>query len=633
MIHRCSLASMRGPAQPMRHASRMAKSASESSPWWRGAVVYQVYPRSFADADGDGVGDLRGLISGLDHIATLGADAIWTSPVYRSPMADNGYDVSDYCDIDPVFGDLAAFDLLVEEAHRRGLRVLMDWVPNHTSDEHPWFVESRASRTSSKRDWYYWRDGEPTSPPNNWRSNFGGSAWTWDDTSEQWYLHLFLDRQPDLNWSNPEVRDAMHDTLRFWLDRGVDGFRMDVVHLIGKDPALPDLPRALVRRPLAGWYDDASTHPLLRGIREVLDSYPGERVSVGEVNLRNLQRLATYYGAGDELNLAFNFRSLDVGWDSAGWARLIDDIGRELPETAWPTWLLGTHDEKRVRSRLQSLPRSEVLALLTLTLRGAPFIYAGDELGLADAEVPADRVVDVVGRDGCRAPIPWRQSPPHGWDGVVPWLPFPPEADVHSVEAQCAVATSTLHLYQALLAARHDSPALRLGTLTRRETAAEVLSFERQLGDDRRTVVVNFGDEPADVPLSDAHVVVVATDRAPGGTSYDGVVAAESAVLLRPASAGHGWRRCGALALHRRLDLDQPAAYRRKPCLDGGHALGRDVVIEAVKLDRQTLQPVDGDPQASVQQVERVALLCGQKRQVSMRSCFWCGRRKHSDSL
>src|SRR3954468_12918197 len=305
---------MHPTARSMREPSPMTAAGPDASPWWRGAVVYQVYPRSFADSDGDGVGDLGGLLAHLDHIADLGADAIWTSPLYRSPMADNGYDVSDYCAIDPVFGDLAVFDTLLEQAHCRDLRVLMDWVPNHTSDEHPWFIESRASRSSPKRDWYYWRDGERTTPPNNWRSNFGGSAWAWDDTTAQWYLHLFLEQQPDLNWYNPEVRDFMHQTLRFWLDRGVDGFRMDVIHLIGKDPALPSLPPGHEDDLIVTTNDDPRAHDYLHGIRDVLDAYPGDRMAVGEVNLRDLRRVATYYGEGDELHLVFNFRSLDVGW-------------------------------------------------------------------------------------------------------------------------------------------------------------------------------------------------------------------------------------------------------------------------------------------------------------------------------
>jgi alpha-glucosidase len=519
-------------------------------PWWQGAAVYQIYPRSFADGDGDGVGDLAGLERHLDHVADLGVDAIWMSPVFRSPMADNGYDVSDYCDIDPVFGDLTTFDTLLAAAHRRGLRVLLDWVPNHTSVEHPWFVDSRSSRDSARRDWYYWRGGDPATPPNNWRSNFGGPAWTWDAATEQWYLHLFLPQQPDLYWNNPEVQEAMHSTLRFWLDRGVDGFRMDVVHLIGKDPALPDVPERLVDRHMAGWYDNPRTHPLLRGIRAVLDEYPGDRVSVGEVNLRDLRRLASYYGHGDELHLVFAFRGMDVGWDANGWAQLIDQVGRDLPTQAWPAWVLGNHDEKRVRTRLGSLRQAEVLAMLALTLRGATFVYAGDELGLADAHVPPDRRVDVVGRDGCRAPLPWLRDPPYGWTGAAPWLPFPPDPTQHSAEAQAAEPTSTWHLYRDVLAARRESPALRTGTITRRDAPAGVLVFERRLGDETRTIIVNFNDRPVDVPLSAPHVRLVDTSRAPGGTTYDDVGTAESGVLLRPAHPA---------PLHGELDLDERA--------------------------------------------------------------------------
>jgi alpha-glucosidase len=509
-------------------------------PWWQGATVYQVYPRSFADGDGDGVGDLRGLHEHLDHITELGVDAVWTSPVFRSPMADSGYDVSDYCDIDPVFGDLATFDALLDAAHRRGLRVLLDWVPNHTSVEHPWFVESRSSRSSARRDWYYWRGHDPATPPNNWRSNFGGPAWTWDEASGQWYLHLFLAQQPDLNWNNPDLREAMHSTLRFWLDRGVDGFRMDVVHLIGKDPALPDVPPELVDRHMAGWYDDPRTHPLLRGIRAVLDDYPGDRVCVGEVNLRDPRRLAPYYGDNDELHLVFTFGGMDLGWDAPGWARMIDDVRRELPAGAWPAWVLGNHDERRIRTRVGSLRRAEVLAVLSLTLRGTTFVYAGDELGLADVVVPSDRRIDPVGRDGARAPLPWRSEPPHGWDGAAPWLPFPPDPRQHSAEAQAADDASTWHLYRTLLTARRASAALRSGDLVRLAAPDGVLAFERRCRDDVRTVVVNFNDGAVEVQLSGRQVRLADTSRTPVGTPYDGVVAAESAVVLGPAGTTSG---------------------------------------------------------------------------------------------
>ena len=271
-----------------------------AAPWWRGAVVYQIYPRSFLDTSGDGVGDLRGITSRLDHLAWLGVDAIWISPFYRSPMADFGYDVSDYCDVDPIFGTLDDADRLIAAAHDRGLRVLVDWVPNHTSDQHPWFIESGSSRDAPRRDWYFWRDGRGDAPPNNWWAVFGGRAWTYDDRTGQWYLHLFLPQQPDLNWGNPEVVAAMHDVLHFWLDRGVDGFRIDVAHLIGKDPALPDQPAALGQLDRVGIHNDPRTHLLLRDIRQVVDSYPGERVTVGEVNLHETSAIRAYYGQRDE---------------------------------------------------------------------------------------------------------------------------------------------------------------------------------------------------------------------------------------------------------------------------------------------------------------------------------------------
>jgi len=524
----------------------MSSAAGTSQPkhWWKSAVVFQLYPRAFADGNGDGIGDLAGIHARLDYIRDLGVDAVWLSPIFPSPMRDNGYDVSDYCDIDPLFGDLPAFDALLAAAHERGLRVLLDWVPNHTSSLHPWFVDSRSSRTSAHRDWYYWRDGRdgnPAEPPNNWLAAFGGRAWTWDDATEQWYLHLFLPEQPDLNWGNPKVQEAMHDTLRFWLDRGVDGFRMDVIHLIGKDPALPDAPPEQAHTNPVGFHDDPRTHPLLRGIRAVLDSYPGERVMVGEVNLRETARISTYYGdcasgEGDELNLAFNFLSLRAGWDADAWASLIDTVGRDLQPGAWPTWVLSNHDVRRLRTRLGgSEARARAMAVLLLTLRGTPFLYAGEELGLEDADVPPAHALDPGRRDGCRAPIPWTAAPPHGWTGDAPPLPFPPDAENRSVEREAAGANSVLALYRRLLAVRRASPSLQSGDLDRLPCPPGVLGYTRRSADDERLVLLNFNVAEVPMPLGTAYDVEVASHDVAVTGRYDGAVPAETALVLRPA--------------------------------------------------------------------------------------------------
>jgi alpha-glucosidase len=471
--------------------------------WWREAVVYQIYPRSFADASGDGVGDLEGLRSRLEYLQWLGVDAVWLSPIYRSPMADFGYDVADYCDVDPLFGDLAAFGALLDEAHSHGLRVLLDWVPNHTSDQHPWFVESRSSRDSARRSWYRWRNGTSDTPPNNWPAAFGGGpAWTWDEGTEQWYLHTFLPEQPDLNWDEPEVVAAMHDVLRFWMDRGVDGFRADVVHLIGKDPALPDLatidPTA-GHLTVVGTHDFQGTHELLRGIRGVLEEYP-ERMMVGEVNLSETTLIAPYLGEDDELHLAFDFESLWVPWEAAAWRQRIAHV-EEIMGERWPTWVFSNHDQPRIRTRLGGgESRARAALVMVLTLRGTPFLYAGEELGLEDAIVPPDRVVDPGGRDGCRAPIPWTRDDGHGWP-TEPWLPWPPEPRPRSVEAQRAEPSSFLHLARAVLSARRASAALHSGGLRLLDDApAGVLAYERASGDDRRLVWVNFGPEAVALP-------------------------------------------------------------------------------------------------------------------------------------
>jgi alpha-glucosidase len=513
-------------------------------PWWKSAVVYQIYPRSFCDSPGrdprwGGVGDLDGIRRHLDHLGELGVDAVWLSPFFPSPMHDYGYDVADYCDVDPRFGSLADFDRLLLEAHERGIRVLIDWVPNHTSHEHPWFVESRSARHNPKRDWYIWRDGDPSRPPNNWVAAFtGGPAWTWDGATGQWYLHQFLPEQPDLNWANPEVVDAMHATLRFWLDRGVDGFRVDVIHGVGKDPALPDDPPELAGVPHSSINDEPETHDLVRAMRGLVDAYPGDRVLVGEVYLLDTTKVATYYGEGDELHLAFNFPPLYAAWEAESWRAQITKAETEFgPRGAWPTWVLSNHDNPRHRTRYGSGDRAAAAAVLLLTLRGTPFLYAGEELGLEDAVVPAERRVDPGGRDGCRAPIPWDPTERHGWTTAQPWLPWPPEPHVRNAATEQGDPASMLHLYRRLLAARRRSPALQLGTIGLLPSPAGVLAYERVAAGDRRRVLVNFTGEPVGVPVDGDWWVEVASQGAGDGEGepFTGTVPASAAVLLAPA--------------------------------------------------------------------------------------------------
>ncbi len=510
-------------------------SETTRTPWWMGATVYQIYPRSFADSNGDGIGDLQGVLRHLDYLKQLGVDALWLSPIFRSPMADAGYDISDYCDIDPLFGSLADIDRLIVEAHARDIRVLLDFVPNHTSDEHPWFVESRSSRDNPKRDWYIWRD-----QPNNWRAALGaGSAWTWDEHTQQYYLHLFLAKQPDLNWRNPEVVAAMHDVLRFWLDRGIDGFRIDVIHCTGKDPSFADDPRCQAGQPLSDFNDQPYSHEVLRGLRKLVDSYPGDRMLVGEVNIRSTERVLQYYGAGDELHLAFNFNPLDAPWDPVLFRTCIREVEHWLqPAGAWPTWVLSNHDNVRQRSRYQGSERAaRAAAVLLLTLRGTPFIYQGEELGLEDAHIADEARIDPGGRDGCRAPIPWLAEPPHDWNGASPWLPFPPDADELAAERQVGAANSMFALYQRLLAVRKASPALLHGDFVELPSHPEVLAYRRQLGDDLRLVCINFAEAAHACPQSGDWTVEIASDGLGEGEPYASTLNPGQALVLRPTEA------------------------------------------------------------------------------------------------
>jgi alpha-glucosidase len=559
-------------------------------PWWREAVFYQIYPRSFclsdpqgrrrrlglppaegangaADAaagspggagdrirDGagdrirDGAGDLEGIRRHLDHLVWLGVDAIWLSPFYTSPMKDFGYDVADYRKVDPLFGSDADFDGLLAEAHGRGLRVIVDFVPNHTSDQHPWFLDARSSRQAEHRGFYIWRDPDPEDPrkpPNNWQRALGeGPAWTFDEATAQWYLHLFLPEQPDLDWSNPAVVEAMEGVLGHWLERGVDGFRIDVVHALGKDPLLPDAPEDIGGIPWSALNDNEMTHPILRRLRRYVDAWPQQPVTVGEVFLLKTALVAKYYGEGDELHLAFNFLPMFCPFEAACFQQRVAEVERLLtPRDAWPTWVLSSHDRPRHRTRYGgSERRARAAAVMLLSMRGTPFLYAGEELGLEDAVIPEDLVVDPGGRDGCRAPIPWDGTPAHGWalEGP-PWLPFPPDAAQRNVETLAADESSICHLYRRLLAIRRSSPLLRRGDLELLAAPPQLLAFRRHLDGDESWLVVNFSqDEVAWAPVTATRLVVGIGSAGEGalcsdGSAYEGTLGPEEAVFLRPA--------------------------------------------------------------------------------------------------
>jgi alpha-glucosidase len=530
------------------------------APWWKQAVFYQIYPRSFADSDGDGVGDLAGIRAHLVDLAWLGVDALWISPFYPSPMVDFGYDISDYCDVDPRFGTLDDFDRLIEDAHSLGLRVIIDWVPNHTSDRHPWFVDAVSDTDSEHRNWYVWRDTHPDgSPPNNWVAAFDLSApvWTLDESSGQWYLHLFDSAQPDLNWDEPEVVSAMHRVLRFWLDRGVDGFRADVIHCIGKDPDLPDDPQPVAGIPHCALNDVPVTHHRLKDIRTIIDGYPDERLIVGEVYLLSTSAVATYYGDGDELHLAFNFPPLYAHWQQRPWTECIGQtIDAFDPRGAWPSWVLSNHDNPRHRTRYdraaalvgedaatadrRSEARARAAAVLLLTLRGTPFLYQGEELGLLDAVIPPDRKVDPGGRDGCRAPIPWDGTDAHGWptaSGARPWLPFPPDPHHRNHTDQRSDASSILHLYRRLIALRHRAQALSLGDFELVDLPEGLLGYRRTSGDEAWVVVINFTDQAVDVDDRDGLHRSEADARA---TAHDGATLTGLYVEVSSAGVGQG---------------------------------------------------------------------------------------------
>jgi alpha-glucosidase len=526
-----------------------------ASIWWQHGVVYQIYPRSFQDSNGDGVGDLKGIYQRLDYLSWLGVDAIWISPIFPSPMADFGYDVSDYCGIDPLFGSLADFDALIAAAHARGIKVILDFVPNHTSDRHPWFVESRASRDNPKRDWYIWRDGKPDgAPPNNWVSQFGGPAWTFDETTGQHYLHSFLREQPDLNWRNADVRAAMYDALRFWLERGVDGFRVDVIWLLIKDADLRDNPpnpayvptQAGINRFLSRHNaDQPETQDVVAEMRAVLDGYD-ERVLIGEIYLP-LERLVAYYGKDLRgAHLPFNFQLINAAWTAPVIAKLVAEYEAALPAGGWPNWVLGNHDQPRIAARVGAA-QARIAAMLLLTLRGTPTMYYGDELGLGRVAIPTEAVQDPweknepglgLGRDPSRTPMQWDASIHAGFSSARPWLPLDANYKSGNVQKLRNEPDSLLTLYRDLLDVRRQHTALNSGSFRLIGVQGDVMVYERAAATERIVVCLNFGNREQAVAIPDefSGAAMLVSTHAERDISLAGLVLQpnEGLVLLAP---------------------------------------------------------------------------------------------------
>jgi alpha-glucosidase len=501
---------------------------ADSYLWWQRSIIYQIYPRSFADSNGDGVGDLRGILEKLAYLQWLGIDALWISPIYPSPMADFGYDVSNYTDIHPLFGSLADMDELLRVAHERKLKIILDFVPNHTSDQHPWFQEARRTRSNPRRDWYIWQDARPDgSPPNNWLSAFGGSAWTWDAATAQYYYHAFLPEQPDLNWRNPAVRTAMYAAMRFWLDRGIDGFRVDVLWHLIKDEAFRDNPPnpdyQLHEMPYnslipAFSTDQPEVHGIVQEMRALADQY-SERVLIGEIYLP-IRRLVAYYGsAEDGAHLPFNFQLITLPWEARQIAAAISEYEGALPPGAWPNWVLGNHDQPRIASRV-GLAQARVAAMLLLTLRGTPTLYYGDEIGMRDGVIALEEFQDPQGknvgisRDPERTPMQWSSAPGAGFTTGTPWLPLALDDALQNVEQQRQDPTSILSLYRRLITLRRTEPALSVGTYTPVIVEGDVLAYMREAQGKRFLIVLNLGHRPGQFALeaSGPGQIVVATE-------------------------------------------------------------------------------------------------------------------------
>ncbi|MCY2687121.1 alpha-amylase family glycosyl hydrolase [Salinimicrobium sp. TH3] len=479
--------------------------------WWHKGVVYQIYPRSFKDSDGDGVGDLRGIIEKLDYLKDLGVDAVWISPIYPSPMADFGYDVSDYTGIHPLFGEMKDFDELLTEVHQRGMKLILDLVPNHSSNKHPWFLESKSSKNNHKRDWYIWKDpGKDGGPPNNWLSVFGGSGWEYDEKTEQYYYHAFLKEQPDLNWRNPDLQQAMLAIMRYWLKKGVDGFRVDVMwHMIKDEQLRDDPPNPEYKKGMNSYSkllpaystDQDEVHDIVHKMRKVIDEYD-ERLLIGEIYLP-ISKLVSYYGEDNQgAHLPFNFQLLQLPWNAARIKATIDEYEGALPENGWPNWVLGNHDNSRIASRVGK-DQAKNAAILLLTLRGTPTIYYGDELGMQDVDIPKEKIQDPqalnepgVGRsrDPERTPMQWDATKNAGFTKGDPWLPLMVNYKEINVKKQWDQPGSMLQLHRKLLKIRAQEPALHVGNYLPVLSQDGILSYIRKYEEQQFLIVLNLTD-------------------------------------------------------------------------------------------------------------------------------------------
>lgn len=513
--------------------------------WWQTGIIYQIYPRSFQDSNGDGIGDLQGIMQRLDYLQWLGVTAVWISPIYPSPMADFGYDISDYCGIHPLFGTMDDFDALLKQIHNRGMKLILDLVPNHTSDQHPWFLESKSSRDNPKRDWYIWRDAKPDgAPPNNWLGVFGGSGWEWDAATQQYYYHAFLKEQPDLNWRNPEVQQAMLDVMRFWLNKGVDGFRIDVMWHLIKDEQLRDNPPNPDYQPHMATYeqllpvystDQPEVHDIVRKMRGVLDEFD-DRMMIGEIYLP-VHKLVTYYGQDLKgAHLPFNFQLLSLNWNAREIATAIDMYEGTLPAGGWPNWVLGNHDQPRITSRV-GLHQARVAAMLLLSLRGTPTIYYGEEIGMRDVPVPFEEVQDPQGlnmpdknlsRDPSRTPMQWDSSPNAGFSTAKPWLRIDKYYKKLNVATQKDNPCSMLSFYKKMIHFRQNNPSLITGNYQPVPADANVISFIREAeGHPKFLVVLNLSHRPAYCKAGQINIkgkVVIATSPDWEGIEIDNTI-------------------------------------------------------------------------------------------------------------